>query len=135
MIRRVVRVLAIAVLVLVAPAAMAGAVTHQMLNGTAWTEGQPDSTVKPTPAPTTPTSPSPSPSPTRTPSVGPDPYIGTCAIATRTAAVPAPCSTPGALRVVGTVRLDAGIDHPCQNMPFSLEVRRHGAYWLCLGTH
>ncbi len=122
------RGLAIAVLALGAPAAMAGAVTHQMLDGTTWTDPTPAPSVRPTPAPTAP------PAPGRTASAGPNRLIGRCAIPTQAGAVIAPCATPGALTIVGTVRRDAAGRSACATTPFTREVRRYGAYWLCLGA-
>ncbi|GGX99197.1 hypothetical protein [Streptomyces fructofermentans] len=128
-IARIGRVLAIAVVVLGAPAAMAMLVTHLMLDDTAWTDPQPTSSVQP-PAPT-----ATAPAPARTKSVGPNELLGTCAVPTRTGAVPAPCGTRGALTVVGTTRRDsAGGREPCRTTPFTTAVRRYGDYWLCLGT-
>lgn len=126
--RRLGRWLAIAVLVLGAPAAMAGAATHLMLDGTSWTSKKTAPSVRPTSAPTA------APAPSRPAAVGPSGPIGQCAIATQTGALITPCTTPGARRVIATVRQDAAKTHPCATTALTDLVRRHGAYWLCLGT-
>ncbi|MGW0566101.1 hypothetical protein [Streptomyces tauricus] len=122
------RVLAITVLVAVVPAAMAGAVTHQMLDGTTWTDTTPAPPVRPTPAPTA------APDPDRTASVGPNELVGRCAVATQAGAVVSPCAAPGARKIVGTVRRDAASARPCRTTPFTDIVRPHDAYFLCLGA-
>ncbi|MFE9684155.1 hypothetical protein [Streptomyces sp. NPDC006285] len=120
--------LAITALVAVVPAAMAAATTHLMLDGTTWTDTTPTPPARPTPAPTA------APDPGRTASAGPNKLIGRCAVATQAGAVLSPCGAPGVLRVVGTVRQDAAGAHPCSATPFTREVRRYAAYFLCLGT-
>ncbi|MEW2567664.1 hypothetical protein [Streptomyces sp. NPDC047070] len=127
-IRRLLRAVAIAAFFFGGAALAAAAVTHQMLDGTTWTNPTPAPSVRPTPAPTA------APAPGRTASVGPNDLIGRCALATQAGAVVSPCTAPGARKIVGTVRRDAAHAHPCRTTPFTDTVRPHGAYWLCLGT-
>ncbi|MFF5001730.1 hypothetical protein ACFY3G_02785 [Streptomyces phaeochromogenes] len=130
--RRLLRALIIAVVCLGGPALIAAAVAHAMLDDTAWTD------TRPVPAPTVLPVPVPSASQPERPAGrgGQSGLLGTCVIPTATGAAPTACTTRGALRVVGTVRRDAAVHRhrPCEDVPFTTTVRRHGSYWLCLGT-
>jgi hypothetical protein len=125
-VKRLTRLLAIVGLVIGAPAAIAAATAHAMLDDTQWSD------------PTPPTGP-----PVRTSTITPDPAsspsgpdtahtawpLGACV--TR-AAVRAPCTAPGALRIIGTIH------HPrataCRDVPETELTRRTGPYALCLTT-
>lgn len=131
MMARLHRALLIALLCVGAPALAAATVAHAMLDDTAWTEADPQPTRR-----TVPPVPEPSASPSQHPAgSGKSGLLGTCATPTATGAVPTACSAPGALRVVGTVRLDAVTDpdSPCKGVPFTDTARMHRGYWLCLG--
>ncbi|WP_314411392.1 hypothetical protein [Streptomyces sp. DSM 40484] len=128
MISRIRRALAVTALVVVLPAIAAATVAFQILDHPDWTDPKPHPTARPTATPTA------APSTKRPATDGPNAFIGRCAIPTQADAVLTPCGTPGALKIVGTVRQDAAGEQPCRTTPFTREVRHHGGYVLCLGA-
>lgn len=108
----------------------AAAASYAILDDSCWTG------AKTEPAPTAPTpTPTATPGPRRTAATGdPTGLTGTCAIPTTASVIRSRCSTPGALKIVGTMRLDAE-GRPCKAIPFTQTVRKYGNHYLCLGSY
>lgn len=118
------RALAALLLATVIPAATAGTVSYLMLHNSTWTATGPEQT-RPSRAPATP-APASAPTPAADRSAWP---LGTCITTT---VQPTDCTTPGALRIVGTIRGPAA---SCRDIPETDATRRAGPYALCLATH
>ena len=105
---------------------VAAATTYVMLGDTSWTGAKPEPTQATT---------------TASPATGTQPaaamgdqsgLIGTCAIPTTTSIIRSTCDAPGALTIVGTIRLDA-TQRSCKAIPFTETVRKYKGHYLCLG--
>jgi len=113
------------------PGAVSAAVAYAMLNGTPWTDHQPE--VPAGPRPTATPAPAPVPTPTRSPSTSTgtqgdtSPWaLGSCITPTTTAT---PC-TPGAWRIL--VIQHNPTAHPCGLVPEGERTVRTSEYALCV---
>ncbi|WP_405909574.1 hypothetical protein OG742_37230 [Streptomyces sp. NBC_00828] len=116
------------------------ALSSAVAAGTSWLLLN-DTSLSDTPAParTTapPTSPAASPTPDTTTSTAPQgttsPWpLGSC-VTSWQPTTPSSCTTPGALRIVGSLHRTRRAE-PCGDLPETTTVRRVDSYTLCLST-
>ncbi|WP_406365248.1 hypothetical protein [Streptomyces sp. NBC_00645] len=124
--KRLARLLAIVALVIGAPAAVAAATAHAMLDDTEWADPTPSTGA---PVRTSTIAPDPTATPSRPDAADSAWPLGACV--TR-AVVRVACTAPGALQIIGTIH------HPrataCRDVPETELTRRTGPYALCLTT-
>lgn len=118
------RALAVVLLAVVLPAVSSATAAYYVLEDSTWTDPQPAPAA---PIPTTQPTPA---APTPTPAVPRSRWpLGSCLDA---GLQPVPCTTPGALRIVGVIQQPG--QTPCADIPETTHVRHQGEHALCLTT-